>query len=174
MSNVNHPTHYNQGTIEVIDYVKDSLTDEEYLGFIKGNVIKYIARANYKNGTEDLEKAHWYLTHYLNGKSTDICIAHETPVSDLTVIEIELLKQVMADCQYIMRTNSNVYASNSIFELIAILLKGPEPNHEKELKMSHLKDQFLSLREGEIYYISDILKQGTRAISIISQGLLFK
>lgn len=31
------------------------------MGFTLGNAIKYIWRADLKNGTEDLEKAIWYL-----------------------------------------------------------------------------------------------------------------
>lgn len=59
--NVNHPAHYNVGKIEVIDIQEDQLTSEEYRGYIKGQVIKYITRERYKNGLEDLKKARWYL-----------------------------------------------------------------------------------------------------------------
>ena len=54
---VNHPQHYNTGTIEVIDAIEDW-----NLGFHEGNVVKYVARAKHK-GTElqDLKKAVWYL-----------------------------------------------------------------------------------------------------------------
>ena len=59
--NVNHPAHYNAGKIEVIDIQEDQLTSEEYRGYIKGQVIKYITRERHKNGLEDLKKARWYL-----------------------------------------------------------------------------------------------------------------
>lgn len=54
---VNHPSHYNAGSIEVIDAI-----DDWSLGFYEGNVVKYVARAKHK-GTEldDLKKARWYL-----------------------------------------------------------------------------------------------------------------
>ena len=58
---VNHPKHYTSGKIEVIKIVEDQLTPEEYRGYIKGQVIKYITRERYKNGLEDLKKARWYL-----------------------------------------------------------------------------------------------------------------
>ena len=58
---VNHPNHYTAGKIEVIRIMEDQLTDEEYRGYIKGQVIKYITRERYKNGLEDLKKARWYL-----------------------------------------------------------------------------------------------------------------
>ena len=63
MSNVDHPTHYNQHSIEVIDIIRNSMSEAEYKGFLKGNVIKYICRSEYKNNEiEDLQKADWYLT----------------------------------------------------------------------------------------------------------------
>lgn len=58
-STVNHPSHYNLGKIEVIDYIED-----QDLGFCLGNAIKYISRAGKKNPDkeiEDLEKAIWYI-----------------------------------------------------------------------------------------------------------------
>ena len=59
--NVDHPSHYNHGTIEVIDAIEDW-----NLNFCLGNAIKYIARCAYKgNKKEDLEKAIWYLKREL-------------------------------------------------------------------------------------------------------------
>lgn len=58
--NVN-PTHYKQGKYETIDIIKDTMTDDMYEGFLLGNIIKYLSRYNYKNGSEDLEKAQKYL-----------------------------------------------------------------------------------------------------------------
>ena len=57
--NVNHPKHYNQGKIEVIEFIED-----KKLNFNRGNAVKYIARAGIKDPSkeiEDLEKARWYL-----------------------------------------------------------------------------------------------------------------
>ena len=59
--NVNHPAHYNAGQIEVIAIQEAQLSPEEYRGYIKGQVIKYITRERHKNGLEDLKKARWYL-----------------------------------------------------------------------------------------------------------------
>ena len=56
---VNHPKHYTDGKIEVIEYIED-----KKLGFCLGNAIKYISRAGKKQkhkGIQDLRKAVWYL-----------------------------------------------------------------------------------------------------------------
>jgi len=58
---VNHPSHYGQGSIEAIEYIEDFLTEEEYVGYLRGNIGKYLHRWRYKNGVEDLKKAQWYL-----------------------------------------------------------------------------------------------------------------
>lgn len=61
---VNHPSHYNQGAIEVIDYIED-----RQFNFNVGNAVKYICRAQYKGKTvEDLEKAVFYLKRELKRK----------------------------------------------------------------------------------------------------------
>lgn len=62
---VNHPMHYNSGKIEVISIMEDQLNPDEYRGYIKGQVIKYITRERYKNGLEDLKKAAWYLNRLI-------------------------------------------------------------------------------------------------------------
>lgn len=61
VDNVNNPSHYGQGKIEAIEYISDFLTPEEYQGYLRGNIAKYLHRFPYKNGIEDLEKAKWYL-----------------------------------------------------------------------------------------------------------------
>ena len=58
---VNAPEHYTSGSIECIEAIESQLTQEEYRGFLKGNVAKYLWRERQKGGTQSLEKAQWYL-----------------------------------------------------------------------------------------------------------------
>jgi hypothetical protein len=58
---VNHPPHYTDGGIECIEAIEAALTDEEFRGYCKGNLIKYGWRERMKGGTESLKKAQWYL-----------------------------------------------------------------------------------------------------------------
>ena len=58
---VKKPQHYGPGKIECIKYIEDFLTDEELIGYYRGNGAKYLHRWRYKNGVQDLEKAQWYL-----------------------------------------------------------------------------------------------------------------
>ena len=59
---IDHPAHYNQGGIETIDYIKSCLTKEEYIGYLKGTVLKYISRLGKKHDDlQDAKKAMWYL-----------------------------------------------------------------------------------------------------------------
>lgn len=58
---VNHPNHYADKGIEVIDYIRDTLTPEEFVGYCNGNVLKYVSRWQKKGGVEDLKKAAVYL-----------------------------------------------------------------------------------------------------------------
>ena len=66
---VNSPPHYGQGRIECIEYIKDFLSDDEYTGYLRGNIAKYLHRWRYKNGIEDLKKARWYLEALIQQQS---------------------------------------------------------------------------------------------------------
>lgn len=66
---VDHPNHYNTHGMECIDWIKHSLTREEYLGFLKGNIEKYLYRYEHKGGVEDLNKASWYLNKLIEENS---------------------------------------------------------------------------------------------------------
>ena len=57
---VNHPSHYNLRGIECIHGIEAMLTEEEFIGYLRGNSLKYRWRFPYKNGKEDLLKAEWY------------------------------------------------------------------------------------------------------------------
>ena len=67
---VNHPSHYTQGKIEVIDFL-----DDQNFGPYEWQVVKYICRAKHKgNELQDLKKARWYLNRrieQLEGKKQD-------------------------------------------------------------------------------------------------------
>ena len=60
--NVNHPSHYTQGSIECIDAIKAAtvgLTGIEAV--CTGNILKYMWRWKFKNGLEDVKKCRWYI-----------------------------------------------------------------------------------------------------------------
>ena len=63
------PEHYNQGGMQLIDFIDGSFTKEEYRGFMKGTIQRYITRFDKKNGVEDLKKAQQYLTWLIEYES---------------------------------------------------------------------------------------------------------
>ena len=71
---INSPSHYNGNTIETIDLIRDSMKAEEYRGYLKGNVFKYVSRYTYKekeNPVKDLLKAQWYLNKLIEDMTDD-------------------------------------------------------------------------------------------------------
>lgn len=66
---VKHPNHYCYGGIETIDFMRAKLSSEEFSGYCKGNVLKYVSRAGHKeNEVEDLKKAQVYLGWLVDNK----------------------------------------------------------------------------------------------------------
>ena len=58
--NVHRPEHYNTGSLE-FDAIKGMLNHDEYIGYLRGNALKYMWRFRYKKSPiEDLRKARWY------------------------------------------------------------------------------------------------------------------
>jgi hypothetical protein len=59
--NVNSPSHYNSGSVECIEAIEAMLSPEEFIGYLRGNSLKYRWRFRYKGKPiEDLNKANWY------------------------------------------------------------------------------------------------------------------
>lgn len=60
-------SHYNKGGIEVIDFIQDQLTPEEFNGFCKGNILKYVPRSNHKGDPiADAQKVRDYADYWIN------------------------------------------------------------------------------------------------------------
>ena len=58
---VHSPSHYTDGGIETIDYLEAKLSPVEFVGFCRGNALKYLSRAGKKgDAAEDFAKAAWY------------------------------------------------------------------------------------------------------------------
>lgn len=62
-----NPHYYKERPIEVIDCIESIIYDKApKQAFLVGQVVKYIARYNLKNGKEDLNKAKWYLERLID------------------------------------------------------------------------------------------------------------
>lgn len=64
---INHPSHYNRGKIEVLDFILDRKLD-----YLRGNIVKYVSRYRFK-GTpvNDLKKAQFYLRELIARDADD-------------------------------------------------------------------------------------------------------
>ena len=73
MEKVNHPKHYSSGGIECIDAMIAAFGEAEVASFCKLNAFKYIWRCfkKGKEGSDDVDKALWYLHMYKELIRTD-------------------------------------------------------------------------------------------------------
>ena len=60
------PAHYTGLAIQPWEAMESWMTPEEFAGFLRGNVIKYMARAPHKGGRDDYRKAHHCLEKLLS------------------------------------------------------------------------------------------------------------
>lgn len=66
MDNVDHPAHYTQHPSGV-----ECIQITEHMNFCIGNAIKYLWRADLKNGLEDLQKARWYVNREIERREKE-------------------------------------------------------------------------------------------------------
>ena len=63
---VNSPVHYTVGEgLECIDAIEAAMSTEQFQGWLRGNVLKYLWRYPHKNKVEDLQKAKFYLNRLI-------------------------------------------------------------------------------------------------------------
>lgn len=75
---VNHPSHYTQYPVEVIQLT-------EHMDFCRGNAVKYLARAGFKDPSkelEDLKKASWYTLRAISKLEAEIAEAEAQKLKD--------------------------------------------------------------------------------------------
>ncbi|CAH8718452.1 DUF3310 domain-containing protein [Paenibacillus melissococcoides] len=65
------PSHYTVGGIETIEIIRAKLTAEEFRGYCKGNVLKYVCRERWKGGDEDLRKTQKYIEFVLGEREDE-------------------------------------------------------------------------------------------------------
>ena len=70
IDNVNNPNHYKLGCgVESIEIIKRVLGLRGFVAFCLGNILKYLIRAEKKNGKEDYKKAAKYLEWVIERES---------------------------------------------------------------------------------------------------------
>lgn len=93
MSNVEHPKHYQLSIdLEVLDIIQIVMSNKKMKNkdsFYLGNVIKYLFRAEKKNGLEDYKKALYYLNKIENIRNFDNYKALEQLILDKAILTIK-------------------------------------------------------------------------------------
>lgn len=93
---VNQPPHYQQHPSGI-----EAIQITEHFNFCLGNVIKYVWRADHKNGLEDLRKARYYLDREIGRRkqlerpSRTVSIQRRLTVETDPFEERELLRQAI-------------------------------------------------------------------------------
>ena len=93
MSNVEHPKHYQLSiNLEVLDIIQIVISNKKMKNedsFYLGNVIKYLFRAEKKNGLEDYKKAFYYLNKIEDIHNFDNYKVSEQLILDKAILTIK-------------------------------------------------------------------------------------
>lgn len=112
-NNVEHPSHYNQSSIECIEAIKAATVGKTGIeAFCVGNAIKYLWRFEEKNGVEDAKKAAWYINRLI-GELEDV--NNEDPYDDYyfcceycKYFELPGSKEPCNSCKYSVVTENDL------------------------------------------------------------------
>ena len=104
MNNVNHPAHYETGNYECIDVMVEAMGVDAVMDFCLCNAFKYLYRQRRKNGKEDVRKAMWYLSKWLDlesaewlNKNESLCARYEDYCQNDVMATEEMLKHTNED-----------------------------------------------------------------------------
>lgn len=128
MSLVNHPAHYNNhpSRIEAIDII-------ENFNFCLGNAFKYIFRYQLKGGSEDLNKALWYLERQVSSSPLNVFTPNEELLNKAeALIRAEGNKNLKTIYQNIFSYQFEGAHPKVIWESIEILRKLERGVRERE------------------------------------------
>ena len=93
-SPVNSPAHYAFfPDLEAIDIIQRTLTQDEFIGYLKGNALKYRLRAGDKGDTlQDIDKSNWYrcrLGKVMPASDVSTDHFHATPEEDEAWVAVD-------------------------------------------------------------------------------------
>lgn len=66
LERINTPSHYTSGKVECIDAIESSMSREQFIGFLKGNVEKYLWRFDTKGIKDSMSAEEKTLVRYEN------------------------------------------------------------------------------------------------------------
>ena len=119
IDNINSPNHYKLGCgVESIEIIKRVLGLKGFVAFCLGNILKYLIRAEKKNGKEDYKKAAKYLEWVIERDDADKyeIIKYSNPnvlFKDLGVEWSKIISEIAKDLNI-----ENAFELDSIFRNI--------------------------------------------------------
>lgn len=71
------PGYYQQNGQDLIEHLSELFTPDMFVGFMTGNIFKYLTRWQQKNGVEDLKKARVYLNRLIEFEAENTSYSKE-------------------------------------------------------------------------------------------------
>lgn len=108
--------HYKDKAVQPWEAMQAWMTQEEFTGFLRGNVIKYVARCNDKGGVEDLQKARHYLDKLIEVMGAELPESKPTPAQVSDAVMLEIAKAVARRCGMDNRVDGNLITVSGVHE----------------------------------------------------------
>lgn len=116
-------THYTSKTVQPWAAMQAWMTHEEFAGFLRGNVIKYVARCNEKGGIEDLKKARHYLDKLI--EVTGAGLPEDNPATTPTSVSDDVMQEIAKAVA--RRCGMDAEVDNNLITVSGV--RNPKPDH---------------------------------------------
>ena len=108
--------HYKDKAVQPWEAMQAWMSSTEFAGFLRGNVIKYVARCQDKGGIEDLQKARHYLDKLIEVMGAELPESKPTPAQVSDAVMLEIAKAVARRCGMDNRVDGNLITVSGVHE----------------------------------------------------------
>lgn len=142
--------HYTSKSVQPWEAMQSWMSHEEFTGFLRGNVIKYVARCNDKGGIEDLQKAQHYLDKLIEvmGAESQEGDPVTTPISVSDDVMLDLAQAVARRCCMDVGVDGNLITVAGV--------RNPKPDHCSQFDA--IADE--CLRRGLVFRFTKAVQRG--------------
>jgi len=115
--------HYTSKSVQPWEAMQSWMSHEEFTGFLRGNVIKYVARCNEKGGIEDLKKARHYLDKLI--EVTGAGLPEDNPATTPTSVSDDVMQEIAKAVA--RRCGMDAEVDNNLITVSGV--RNPKPDH---------------------------------------------
>ena len=167
---ITNPTYYkNSKGEDLITYYANNFTREKFIGFMVGNIIKYVTRFEGKNGLEDLKKANAYVVRLHNElKRMGSEVTFNVDTTDSNEMSADAIKEASRKLNDNQERNTRPEENRKNLEDVVNSINEVNAQADEEMEEDYLKKFYKE--ESEKHELRDWLHDVNQSLRETSNG----